>query len=126
MYEIVHSGEYGKIKKSELDHYSTGTAPRPIIIPAGGWRATWDGEGGGVLLEPVPHNLGSVQRICGMPSRVRPSAMWVKWYDIEGGGMMTAYLEFLDGAIGVSVTTHRGRRGTNRFCKGPGTGKAGM
>ena len=38
---------------------------------SGDWRATWEGEGGGVLLNQCPHNLDLIQWICGMPSKVQ-------------------------------------------------------
>ena len=71
---------------------------------SGGWRATWDGEGGGVLLNQCPHNLDLLQWICGMPSKVRAFCHNGKWHDIEVEDDVTAYLEFPNGATGVFVT----------------------
>ena len=69
MYELVHSGELGAIKRVNwiiTDWYRTQS-----YYDSDSWRATWDGEGGGVLLNQCPHNLDVIQWICGMPSRVR-------------------------------------------------------
>ena len=113
MYEIVHSGEYGKIKRVNwiiTDWYRT-----QAYYNSGGWRATWDGEGGGVLLNQCPHNLDLLQWICGMPSRVQAFCHVGKWHDIEVEDDVTAYLEFPDGATGVFVTTTGDAPGTNRF-----------
>ena len=69
MHEMVQSGKYGQIKRVNwiiTDWYRT-----QAYYNSGGWRATWDGEGGGVLLNQCPHNLDLLQWICGLPCRVR-------------------------------------------------------
>ncbi|MBQ0083595.1 MAG: Gfo/Idh/MocA family oxidoreductase [Clostridiales bacterium] len=38
---------------------------------SGSWRATWLGEGGGVLMNQAPHQLDLMQWIFGMPDYVR-------------------------------------------------------
>ena len=113
MYEIVHSGEYGKIKRVNwivTDWYRT-----QAYYNSGGWRATWAGEGGGVLLNQCPHNLHLLQWICGMPVKVQAFCHNGKWHDIEVEDDVTAYLEFANGATGVFVTTTGDAPGTNRF-----------
>ena len=113
MYEIVHSGEYGKIKRVNwivTDWYRT-----QAYYNSGGWRATWAGEGGGVLLNQCPHNLDRLQWICGMPVKVQAFCHNGKWHDIEVEDDVTAYLEFANGATGVFVTTTGDAPGTNRF-----------
>ena len=113
LHEIVHSGVYGKIKRMSwliTDWYRT-----QAYYNSGGWRATWDGEGGGVLLNQCPHNLDLLQWICGMPCRVRAFCHNGKWHDIEVEDDVTAYLEFPNGATGVFVTTTADAPGTNRL-----------
>lgn len=113
MKEIVESGEYGKIKRVNwiiTDWYRT-----QAYYNSGGWRATWDGEGGGVLLNQCPHNLDLLQWICGMPVKVQAFCHNGKWHDIEVEDDVTAYLEFANGATGVFVTTTADAPGTNRF-----------
>lgn len=113
MYELVHSGELGAIKRVNwiiTDWYRTQS-----YYDSGSWRATWDGEGGGVLLNQCPHNLDLIQWICGMPSRVRAFCHEGKWHDIEVEDDVTAYLEYPNGATGVFVTTTGDAPGTNRF-----------
>ncbi|MCR5756072.1 MAG: Gfo/Idh/MocA family oxidoreductase [Acetatifactor sp.] len=113
MKEIVESGEYGKIKRVNwiiTDWYRT-----QAYYNSGGWRATWEGEGGGVLLNQCPHNLDLLQWICGMPVRVCAFCHYGKWHDIEVEDDVTAYLEFGNGATGVFVTTTADAPGTNRF-----------
>lgn len=113
MHEIVHSGNYGKIKRVNwivTDWYRT-----QAYYNSGGWRATWAGEGGGVLLNQCPHNLDLLQWICGMPVKVQAFCHIGKWHDIEVEDDVTAYLEFADGATGVFVTGTGDAPGTNRF-----------
>lgn len=113
MKEIVSSGEWGQIKRVNwiiTDWYRT-----QAYYNSGGWRATWDGEGGGVLLNQCPHQLDLLQWICGLPVKVRAFCHNGKWHDIEVEDDVTAYLEFANGATGVFVTSTADAPGTNRF-----------
>lgn len=113
MLELVKSGELGAIKRVNwiiTDWYRTQS-----YYDSGDWRATWDGEGGGVLLNQCPHNLDLLQWICGMPSKVQAFCHNGKWHDIEVEDDVTAYLEYPNGATGVFVTTTADAPGTNRF-----------
>jgi len=82
---------------------------------SGGWRATWKGEGGGVLLNQCPHNLDLFQWLCGMPRRVRAFAALGKCHNIEVEDEVTAYLEYPNGATGVFVASTGEAPGTNRL-----------
>ena len=113
MKEIVDSGEYGKIKR--VNWIITDWYRSQAYYNSGGWRATWAGEGGGVLLNQCPHNLDLLQWICGMPVKVQAFCHNGKWHDIEVEDDVTAYLEFEGGATGVFVTTTADAPGTNRF-----------
>lgn len=113
MHELVHSGKYGAIRRTNwiiTDWY------RPqAYYNSGGWRATWAGEGGGVLLNQCPHNLDLWQWICGMPSKIEAHLHYGLWHDIEVEDDVTAYVEYENGATGVFVTTTGDACGTNRF-----------
>lgn len=113
MHEIVKSGQLGAIKRVNwiiTDWYRT-----QAYYDSGAWRATWAGEGGGVLLNQCPHNLDLIQWICGMPSKVQAFLHEGKWHDIEVEDDVTAYLEYPNGATGVFITTTGDAPGTNRF-----------
>jgi predicted dehydrogenase len=113
MHELVTGGELGAIKRVNwivTDWYRTQS-----YYDSGSWRATWDGEGGGVLLNQCPHNMDLLQWICGMPSKVHAFCHNGKWHDIEVEDDVTAYLEYPGGATGVFVTTTADAPGTNRF-----------
>ncbi len=82
---------------------------------SGSWRATWAGEGGGVLLNQSPHQLDLFQWICGMPSRVWSVCSLGKRHAIEVEDEVTAYFEYPNGCTGVFVTSTGEAPGTNRF-----------
>lgn len=111
--EIVKSGEYGEIRRVNwiiTDWYRT-----QAYYNSGGWRATWSGEGGGVLLNQSPHQLDLWQWICGMPSKVRAFCHEGKWHDIEVEDDVTIYAEYPNGATGVFITTTGDCPGSNRL-----------
>lgn len=113
MKELLSSGEMGEIKRVNwiiTDWYRT-----QRYYNSGAWRATWNGEGGGVLLNQSPHQLDLLQWLCGMPTRVRAFCHEHKWHDIEVEDDVTAYLEFANGATGVFVTSTGDLPGTNRL-----------
>ncbi|WP_110291803.1 Gfo/Idh/MocA family protein [Lachnotalea glycerini] len=113
MHELVQGGTLGKIKRVNwivTDWYRTQS-----YYDSGEWRATWAGEGGGVLLNQCPHNLDLLQWICDMPSSVRAFCHNGKWHNIEVEDDVTAYLEYPNGATGVFITTTADAPGTNRF-----------
>ena len=113
MHQMVHGGELGEIKRVNwiiTDWYRTQS-----YYDSGAWRATWGGEGGGVLLNQCPHNLDLMQWICGMPNRIQAFCHNGKWHDIEVEDDVTAYMEYPNGATGVFITTTGDAPGTNRF-----------
>lgn len=113
MHELIASGVYGQIKR--VNWIVTDWYRSQAYYDSGDWRATWDGEGGGVLLNQCPHNLDLLQWICGMPVKVRAFCHEGKWHNIEVEDDVTAYLEYENGATGVFVTSTGDAPGTNRF-----------
>ena len=79
------------------------------------WRATWKGEGGGVLLNQCLHQLDALQWIVGMPSRVQGHIGIGKHHDIEVEDDVTCYLEYANGASGAFITSTGETPGSNRF-----------
>ena len=111
--EIVDSKAYGEIRRVNwiiTDWYRT-----QAYYNSGGWRATWIGEGGGVLLNQSPHQLDLWQWICGMPSKVRAFCHEGKWHDVEIEDDVTIYAEYPNGATGVFITTTGDYPGSNRL-----------
>lgn len=113
MRELVQSGKYGRIKRTSW--IITNWYRSQAYYDSGAWRATWSGEGGGVLLNQCPHNLDLWQWICGMPKKVSAHMYFGKWHDIEVEDDVTAFVEYENGATGTFVTTTGDAPGTNRF-----------
>ena len=111
--DLVHSGELGDIKRTVW--LITNWYRSQSYYDSGGWRATWAGEGGGVLLNQDPHQLDLWQWICGLPKRVRAFCAFGKYHDIEVEDDVTAYVEYDNGATGLFVTSTGETPGTNRF-----------
>ena len=113
MKEIVDSGKYGEIRRVNwiiTDWYRT-----QAYYNSGGWRATWSGEGGGVLLNQCPHQLDLWQWITGMPASIQAQCSIGKWHNIEVEDDVTIYAEYPNGATGVFITTTGDAPGTNRL-----------
>ena len=113
MHELIHSGELGEIKR--VNWIITNWYRSQFYYDSGSWRATWKGEGGGVLLNQCPHNLDLLQWICGMPVKMRAFCHNGLWRNIEVEDDVTAYFEYANGASGVFVTSVSDAPGTNRF-----------
>ena len=111
--ELLDSGELGAMKRTVW--IITNWYRAQSYYDSGGWRATWAGEGGGVLINQCPHNLDIWQWICGMPRRLRAFVSFGKHHDIEVEDDATAYLEYPSGASGLFVTTTGEAPGTNRL-----------
>lgn len=113
MRELVKSGKYGQIRRTSW--IITNWFRTQSYYDSGAWRATWSGEGGGVLLNQCPHNLDLWQWICGMPVKIDAKLSYGKWHDIEVEDDVTAYAEYENGATGTFITTTGDAPGTNRF-----------
>lgn len=111
--DLVESGELGEIKRTIW--IITNWYRSQSYYDSGGWRATWAGEGGGVLLNQDPHQLDLWQWMCGMPKRVRAFCHFGKYHNIEVEDDVTAYVEYENGATGLFVTSTGEAPGTNRF-----------
>ena len=114
MREIVQEGGIGELQRVNwiiTDWYRT-----QQYYDSGSWRATWEGEGGGVLINQCPHQIDLVQWVVGeMPVTVNGFCQYGKWHDIEVEDEVTAYFRYKNGATGVFITTTGEAPGTNRF-----------
>ena len=113
MRELVQSGKYGNIRRTSW--IITNWYRPQAYYDSGAWRATWSGEGGGVLLNQCPHNLDLWQWICGMPSKVHTHMYFGKWHDIEVEDDVTTFVEYPNGATGTFITSTGDAPGSNRF-----------
>ena len=113
LHQLVFGEELGEIVRVNwiiTDWYRT-----EAYYASGGWRATWKGVGGGVLLNQCPHNLDLLVWFCGKPARVRGFCQLGRYHNIEVEDNVTAYLEYPNGATGVFITSTGEAPGTNRL-----------
>jgi predicted dehydrogenase len=111
--ELIRSGELGTLRRVQwtiTDWFRT-----EAYYASGGWRATWGGEGGGVLLNQCPHNLDLWQWLFGMPKSLRAWCAYGRYHDIEVEDDVTAYLEYEGGMTGVLIASTGEAPGTNRL-----------
>lgn len=111
--EMVDAGDLGDLIRTTwliTDWFRT-----QYYYDMGGWRATWEGEGGGVLMNQSPHNLDLYQWLVGMPRRIRGFAKFGKHHTIEVEDEVTAYFEHDTGMVGHFITTTAESPGTNRL-----------
>ena len=111
--EILDGGELGKLVRATwiiTDWYRS-----QFYYDNGGWRATWRGEGGGVLLNQCPHNLDLYQWFFGLPVRVTGHAAIGKYHNIEVEDEVTGFFEHENGMVGHFITTTAESPGSNRL-----------
>jgi predicted dehydrogenase len=111
--QLIRDGELGEVRR--VNWIITNWFRTFAYYGSGGWRATWAGEGGGVLLNQCPHNLDLLQWLFGQPVRLRAHCQFGRYHDIEVEDDVTAYLEFANGATGVFITSTGEAPGTNRL-----------
>jgi predicted dehydrogenase len=111
--DLVRSGELGIVRRftwTITDWFRTHAYYR-----SSPWRASWKGEGGGVLLNQAVHNMDLLQWMFGMPSKVRATCGFGKFHPIEVEDEVHALLQYENGATGVFITTSGEAPGINRL-----------
>ena len=111
--EITHSGRLGELKRCVW--IITNWYRNQAYFDSGSWRATWAGEGGGVLLNQCVHNIDLWQWIFGMPCAIQGFCDYGKYHHIEVEDDVTVYAEYPNGARGEFITTTGEYPGTNRL-----------
>jgi predicted dehydrogenase len=111
--QLVQSGELGSVRRIQwtiTDWFRT-----HAYYTSSAWRATWAGEGGGVLLNQCLHNLDLFQWIFGMPKSVTGFCNFGRYHPIEAEDDVTAYFEFANGSHATLITSTGEAPGTNRL-----------
>ncbi len=111
--ELIRGGQLGAVRR--VNWTITNWFRTYAYYGMGSWRATWKGEGGGVLLNQCPHNLDLFQWMFGMPKRVTGFCAFGRYHDIEVEDDVTAYFEYADGSHGTFITSTGEAPGTNRL-----------
>ncbi len=113
IHDLLQAGEVGEIRR--ICWSITAWFRTESYYASGGWRASWKGEGGGVLINQCPHQLDLLQWFCGLPTRVRAFCHFGKYHNIEVEDEVTAYMEYENGATGTFITSTGEAPGTNRL-----------
>ncbi|MDB4673839.1 Gfo/Idh/MocA family oxidoreductase, partial [Verrucomicrobiales bacterium] len=111
--DLIDSGETGEVRRiiwQVTDWFRT-----EYYYASGGWRATWKGEGGGVLLNQCPHNLDLFQWLFGMPDQITGFVSFGRYHQIEVEDDVTAYMKWKDGKNALLVTSTGEAPGVNRL-----------
>lgn len=99
--QIVQSGQLGAIYRTSL---VMGWYRSQAYYDSGGWRATWTGEGGGVLINQAPHALDLFTWLGGLPAAITGQTR-TRLHDIEVEDEAFATLEYANGAHGYLYTS---------------------
>jgi predicted dehydrogenase len=112
--ELIQDGELGEITR--VTWIMTDWFRPNAYYASGGWRATWKGEGGGVLINQCPHNLDLMLWVTGLkPQKITAVGFVGKTHPIEVEDEVSAFVEYSNGAIGHFITTTGEAPGTNRL-----------
>lgn len=111
--ELLASGELGEIKR--MVWICTAWYRPQSYYDSGSWRGTWEGEGGGVLLNQAPHQLDLWQWLCGVPRRIYSVCEFGKYHDIEVEDDVTILGEYANGASCAFMSSTAEAPGTNRL-----------
>lgn len=110
---IVDSGELGQLRRS---NWIINTYWRPdSYYASASWRGTWKGEGGGLLVNQLPHYLDLWLYLCGTPERVYAMNRHGAYRDISVENDVTVLAEYPDGTTGVFVACTHDPMGTDRL-----------
>ena len=112
MKQMVAAGRLGEIFHVSMlcsNWYRT-----QAYYDSGSWRGTWDGEGGGILLNQAPHSLDLFQWIGGMPKRIT-AVVSTRGHKIEVENTACAICEYGGGKIGYIYATTAELPGAERF-----------
>ena len=109
----IDEGAIGKLQR--VSWTMTNWFRPEIYFQSSAWRATWAGDGGGVLMNQCPHNLDVLQWLVGMPERIRGFCSFGKYHDLDVEDEATAYLEYPGGATGLVVASTGEAPGVNHL-----------
>ena len=111
--ELMESGALGEMKRNVW--IITNWYRKQAYYDSGAWRASWRGEGGGVLMNQAPHNLDLWQWICGMPCEIYADCGVGRFHEIEVEDEATIFARYPNGATGTFITSTGDYPGTNRL-----------
>jgi len=110
--ELVAGGELGEVFRVQMicsSWYRT-----QAYYDSGAWRGTWDGEGGGVLINQAPHSLDLFQWLGGLPRRV-VAVIETRVHKIEVENTVNAVCLYGEGKAGYIYATTAEAPGLEQF-----------
>jgi predicted dehydrogenase len=110
---LISEGELGKVLR--INWTATDWFRSDAYYRQGSWRATWEGEGGGMLLNQCPHTLDLWQWIFGMPTSIQAKVTFGKHHNIEVEDEATALMNYANGATGIFSASTGEAPGVNRL-----------
>jgi predicted dehydrogenase len=113
IFQLIRQGELGAIRR--VAWTVTDWFRSQAYYDSGGWRATWRGEGGGVLINQAVHNLDLWQWFFGLPQTVRAQVVLGKYHHIEVEDEVTAIFSSAGGMTGTFTTSTGEAPGVNRL-----------
>ena len=118
--KLIDSGAIGEVFRAQL--ICSNWFRTQAYYDSGAWRGTWDGEGGGVLINQAPHHLDLYQWIAGMPKKVL-GLISTRCHKIEVEDCANFLLDYEDGKVGYIYTTTAEEPGYEEFmiCGDKGT-----
>lgn len=111
--DLIDSGEIGEVRRIHWE--VTNWFRTNYYYATGGWRGTWKGEGGGVLMNQCPHNLDLFQWLFGMPDTIRGFCQFGRFHEIEVEDNVTAYMAYKNGTTATFITSTGEAPGANRL-----------
>jgi predicted dehydrogenase len=111
--DLLDGGELGRLMRATW--INTAWFRSQAYYDSGGWRATWGGEGGGILTNQCPHNLDTYQWFFGLPDRITGFASIGKYHHIEVEDEVTAVFQHDNGMVGHFIVTTAESPGVNRL-----------
>jgi len=119
--QLIDDDRIGKIRR--INWIDTWLYSPQGYFNNGAWRGTWDGEGGGVLLNQASHQLDTLQWLTGMPKTIYSKCKFGSYHDILVEDDVTAMMTYENGATGVFVASTHEWPGTNRLEISGGKGR---
>lgn len=111
--EIISSGELGSLRRS---NWIINAWWRPdSYYRSNAWRGTWAGEGGGIVVNQLPHQMDLWLELCGMPEQVYCLAKEGAWRDITVENDVTVTVKYPGGGTGVLISCTHDPMGTDRL-----------
>ena len=111
--EYISSGEFGQMRRV---NWICNNWWRPdSYYQSNAWRGTWNGEGGGITVNQIPHQLDLLNMLCGVPSSVYSINRYGCHRDIAVENDVTISLEYPNGATGVFIACTHDPLGTDRL-----------